>query len=42
VPGYSPNRSGLAVLSRSGADVDADDVDLNWGPDEVLACWKAG
>jgi AAA+ ATPase superfamily predicted ATPase len=40
IPGYETDRSGLAVVALAGADIGADEVDLMWGPDEVLGCWK--
>lgn len=40
VPGYETGRSGLAVVSLSGADIGTDEVDLVWGPDEITDCWK--
>ncbi|MET1075372.1 MAG: ATP-binding protein [Umezawaea sp.] len=41
IPGYDHGRSGLVVVSLSGADLDTDEVDLLWGPDEVMGCWTA-
>jgi uncharacterized protein len=42
VPGFGPDHTGLVVVSRSGttADVDAAEVDLVWGPAEVLSSWR--
>jgi hypothetical protein len=40
IPGYETDRSGLAVVALAGADIGGDEVDLVWGPDEVLGCWK--
>ncbi|PRY41409.1 hypothetical protein CLV43_105167 [Umezawaea tangerina] len=42
VPGYDDRRSGLVVVSLSGADISVDDVDLVWGPDDIMGCWTAG
>lgn len=41
VPGYVPGETGLAVVSRAGvADgLDLGDVDLVWGPEDVMAAW---
>lgn len=41
IPGYDHERSGLVVVSLSGADLDTDEADLLWGPDEIMACWTA-
>ncbi|MEV8441868.1 hypothetical protein AB0425_31180 [Actinosynnema sp. NPDC051121] len=40
IPGYDPARSGLAVVSLSGTDIDTHDVDLAWGPEEIMDCWE--
>ncbi|MFC5058668.1 ATP-binding protein [Saccharothrix xinjiangensis] len=42
IPGYEPARSGLAVVSLSGTDIDTDDANLIWGPQEIMDCWKTG
>ncbi|MFB9726938.1 ATP-binding protein [Haloechinothrix salitolerans] len=41
LPGFEPGESGLAIVSLSGAgaDLDTADVDLIWGPAEVLSTW---
>ncbi|MET0424447.1 MAG: ATP-binding protein [Actinoplanes sp.] len=41
VPGFDASRTGLLVVSRSGADLPAGAVDAVWGPDEVVAAWAA-
>ena len=42
VPGFNPDHTGLVVVSRSGTttDVDGADVDLVWGPADVLGSWR--
>ncbi|ROP37227.1 hypothetical protein EDD40_2527 [Saccharothrix texasensis] len=42
VLGYEAGRSGLVVVALSGADIDTDDVDLVWGPEEIMDCWRTG
>jgi hypothetical protein len=37
VPGFTPRRTGLTVVSLSG--LTCHDVDLAWGPRDVLAAW---
>ncbi|MEV0392664.1 AAA family ATPase [Polymorphospora rubra] len=39
VPGFDPETTGLVVVSRSGAELPADAVDLVWGPTDLLAVW---
>jgi hypothetical protein len=43
VPGYVPGGTGLAVVSLSGLAprLDSDEVQLHWGPAEVIAAWQA-
>jgi hypothetical protein len=41
IPGYDHERSGLAVVSLSGTDIGTEEVDLMWGPDDVVRCWTA-
>ncbi|MDT0320912.1 ATP-binding protein [Streptomyces millisiae] len=42
VPGFLPGHTGLAIVSRAGLarGVDADRVELCWGPDEVVASYS--
>jgi AAA+ ATPase superfamily predicted ATPase len=42
VPGYEPDRTGLAVVSLSGIapSLGTDEIDLAWGPDNVVAAWQ--
>jgi uncharacterized protein len=40
IPGFQPGTSGLVVVSRSGADLSAGDVDLVWGPDDIVQAWS--
>lgn len=41
VPGFTPGRTGLAVVSLSGTApaLELDRTHLRWGPDEVVASW---
>jgi hypothetical protein len=41
IPGFDPERTGFVVVSRSGADLPVDAVDLLWGPNDVVAAWAA-
>ncbi|MFC7219295.1 hypothetical protein ACFQLX_14115 [Streptomyces polyrhachis] len=43
VPGFDPDRSGLAIVSLSGvaAGVEADGADLVWSADDVVGAWRA-
>ena len=40
VPGFDEERTGLVVVSRSGADLPSDAVPVVWDPDDVVAAWK--
>ena len=40
IPGFEPGISGL-VVSRSGADLPVGEVDLIWGPDNIVQAWSA-
>jgi len=42
VPGYATERTGLAVVSLSGATpgLDPELVNLVWGPDDVVSAWE--
>ena len=40
VPGFDPASTGLLVVTRSGADLPPDAVELVWGPDDVVAAWR--
>ncbi|MCE0538150.1 DUF234 domain-containing protein [Kineosporia rhizophila] len=39
VPGFDPEHSGLVVVSRSGTQL-TEDVDLVWGPEDVVNAWR--
>lgn len=43
VPGFTPGRSGLVVVSLSGviAGLDLTEVNVRWGPNEVVAAWAS-
>jgi hypothetical protein len=43
VPGFAPGQTGLVVVSRSGTSFARarPPVDLVWGPDDLLATWRA-
>ncbi|GAA2515560.1 DUF234 domain-containing protein [Winogradskya humida] len=40
IPGFDAGHTGLIVVTRSGADLPADAVDVVWGPDDVVAAWQ--
>ncbi|MBT0772924.1 ATP-binding protein [Kineosporia sp. J2-2] len=40
VPGFSPSRSGLMVVSRSGAHLPDGAVDVVWTPEDVVDAWR--
>jgi len=42
IPGYVPGETGLAFVSLSGrsSDVGVAEVDLDWGPADVVAAWE--
>jgi hypothetical protein len=42
IPGFERERCGLVVVSQSGVTFDPDEVDLVWGPDQVLRAWAPG
>lgn len=44
VPGFIPGESGLVIVSQSGIapTVDRRRIDLAWGPEDVIAAWRAG
>ncbi|MEV4351880.1 ATP-binding protein [Actinoplanes sp. NPDC049596] len=41
VPGFDASETGLVAVSRSGADLPAEAVDVVWGPEDVVAAWRA-
>ncbi|MEU4236051.1 ATP-binding protein [Actinoplanes sp. NPDC026619] len=41
VPGFDASSTGLLVVSRSGANLPADAVDVVWGPGDVVAAWQS-
>ncbi len=43
IPGFTDSSAGLAVVSLSGLtpDLHPRDLDLVWGPDDVVAAWRA-
>jgi hypothetical protein len=40
VPGFDASRTGLLVVSRSGANLPSDAVHAVWSPDDVIAAWS--
>ena len=40
VPGFDASHTGLIAVTRSGADLPADAVDVVWGPDDVVSAWQ--
>jgi hypothetical protein len=40
IPGFDASHTGLIAVSRSGADLPADAVDVVWSPDDVVAAWQ--
>ena len=34
-------RSGLVVVSRSGTELAGEDVDLVWGPQDLVDAWRS-
>lgn len=42
IPGFTPGATGLVAVTRSGADLPPDAVDLVWRPEDVLAAWPEG
>jgi uncharacterized protein len=40
VPGFRPGETGTVVVSLSGVE-SASDIDLVWGPDDLLSAWPA-
>ncbi len=41
IPGFDPATSGLVVVSHSGTDLPAGEVDVVWSPADVVASWPA-
>ncbi|MFI5839928.1 DUF234 domain-containing protein [Catenuloplanes sp. NPDC051500] len=39
IPGFDPATGGLVVVSRSGTDIPSGEVDVIWGPDDVVHSW---
>ena len=39
VPGFDADSTGLVVVSRSGADLPAGEVDMVWAAEDVIAAW---
>jgi len=40
VPGFEAGRTGLLAVSRSGASLPPDTIDLVWGPGDIVAAWQ--
>ncbi|MDT5042584.1 MAG: uncharacterized protein QOE51_3569 [Actinoplanes sp.] len=40
VPGFDASRTGLIAVTRSGANLPADAVNVVWGPDDAVAAWQ--
>ncbi|NBM15036.1 ATP-binding protein [Streptomyces sp. GC420] len=41
VPGFVPGTTGLAVVSLSGSSLPPGAAGLEWGPEDVIAAWRA-
>ncbi|WP_198171122.1 ATP-binding protein [Actinoplanes awajinensis] len=40
IPGFDASHTGLIVVTRSGAALPTDVVDVIWGPDDVVGAWR--
>ncbi|KPI13569.1 hypothetical protein OK006_11002 [Actinobacteria bacterium OK006] len=40
VPGFTPGTSGLAVVSLSATPLPEGEIELVWGPRDVVAAWR--
>ncbi|MEU2737525.1 ATP-binding protein [Streptomyces sp. NPDC007095] len=40
VPGFTPGVTGLAVVSLSGTTALEDEIELLWGPEDVVSAWR--
>lgn len=40
VPGFAPGSTGLIAVSLGGFGPETDQLDLRWGPDDVVSAWQ--
>lgn len=41
IPGYTPGSTGLAAVTLSGVASGVDELDLVWGPGDIVSAWGA-